>query len=139
MSTVFSFSYTGNVQTKTLSPGKYLLECWGAQGNGRDITGNSNSGIGCKGGYSRGIVELEEETKIYVYVGGQGSYTFSVGSCTQGSFNGGGNACCDADHDPGHSGGGGTDIRFVTDSLNSRIIVAGGGGGGGEDGQQGGH
>lgn len=29
---VLNFAYTGKAQSVTLEPGKYVLECWGAQG-----------------------------------------------------------------------------------------------------------
>ena len=40
---VLNFAYTGKAQSVTLEPGKYVLECWGAQGGYR-----SNSSYGGK-------------------------------------------------------------------------------------------
>ena len=37
---ILNFDYTGAVQSITLKPGRYVLECWGAQG-GNGCTGNS--------------------------------------------------------------------------------------------------
>lgn len=105
----YTFDYTGNVQTTTLSAGLYRLKVYGAQGGYRSISGN-----GGKGGYAEGILELSSSTNLFIYVGGSGN---------NGGFNGGGLR----DHDlPG--GGGGSDIRIGTDSLYARVIVAGGGG-----------
>lgn len=111
--TVTSFDYTGAVQNfTTVCRGKHTLSVWGAQG------GNT----GGKGGYSTGVVNLNENMKLYIYVGGQGS----TGS--SGGFNGGGTTGTS-----GGSGGGASDIRIGTDSLYARVIVAGGGGGKGQD------
>ena len=41
---ILNFDYTGAVQSVTLKPGKYVLECWGAQG-GNGCTGNSYKAV----------------------------------------------------------------------------------------------
>lgn len=112
MSTVTNYAYTGAKQTVTLNPGRYKLECWGAQGGYR-----SSSSYGGLGGYSVGEISLEKQTTLYVYVGGSGN----TGK-TNGGFNGGGK------RSTYNGGGGATDIRVGTDSLYARVIVAGGGG-----------
>lgn len=112
---VMNFDYTGSVQTATLTPGTYKLECWGAQG------GNSSSYIGGYGGYSKGTITLTEATTVYISVGGAGS-----SSSTAAGFNGGGTGISS-----GRGGGGATDVRIGQNSLYSRVIVAGGGGGAG--------
>lgn len=114
----YDFSYTGSVQTATLTPGTYKFECWGAQGGYR-----SNASSGGKGGYSIGTITLSQSTTLYINVGGSGN---SVSSATNniypGGFNGGG-------YRYGYKGGGGaTDVRIGNNSLYSRVIVAGGGG-----------
>lgn len=112
-STITNFAYTGAVQNyTTVCRGTHTLTVWGAQG------GNT----GGKGGYSTGVVNLNENIKLYIYVGGQGS----TGS--SGGFNGGGTT-----GSGGGRGGGASDIRIGTDSLYARVIVAGGGGGKGQD------
>ena len=68
-----NFAYTGKAQSVTLEPGKYVLECWGAQGGYR-----SNSSYGGKGGYSTGTLTLTQKTTIYIYVGGSGNSVTSV-------------------------------------------------------------
>lgn len=112
MSAVTNYAYTGAKQTVTLKPGRYKLECWGAQGGYR-----SSSSYGGLGGYSVGEISLDKKTDIFVYVGGSGN----TGKAN-GGFNGGGKRATY----PG--GGGATDIRIGTDSLYARVIVAGGGG-----------
>lgn len=104
------FAYNGSVSNyTTMCRGKHTLTVWGAQG------GNT----GGKGGYSTGVVNLNENMNLYIYVGGQGS------KGSTGGFNGGGTT-----GSGGGSGGGASDIRIGTDSLAARVIVAGGGGAG---------
>ena len=112
---VMNFDYTGSVQTATLAPGTYKLECWGGQG------GTYSSYIGGYGGYSKGTITLTEATTVYISVGGAGS-----SSSTAAGFNGGGTGVSS-----GRGGGGATDVRIGQNSLYSRVIVAGGGGGAG--------
>ena len=114
-SSVMNFDYTGSVQTTTLTPGTYTLECWGGQG------GTYSSYIGGYGGYSKGTITLAKTTTVYVSVGGAGS-----SSSTTAGFNGGGTGISS-----GRGGGGATDVRIGQNSLYSRVIVAGGGGGAG--------
>lgn len=112
---VMNFDYTGSVQTATLTPGTYTIECWGGQG------GSYNSYIGGYGGYSKGTITLTKATTVYISVGGAGS-----SSSTAAGFNGGGTGISS-----GRGGGGATDVRIGQNSLYSRVIVAGGGGGAG--------
>lgn len=126
---VLNFAYTGKAQSVTLEPGKYVLECWGAQGGYR-----SNSSYGGKGGYSTGTLTLTQKTTIYIYVGGSGnSVTSASNSIYPGGFNGGG-------YRYNYKGGGGaTDIRIGSTSLYARVIVAGGGGSDGSSSYSGGY
>ena len=112
---IMDFNYTGSVQSKTLKPGTYTLECWGGQG------GTYSGYIGGYGGYSKGTITLTEATTVYISVGGAGS-----SSSTAAGFNGGGTGISS-----GRGGGGATDVRIGQNSLYSRVIVAGGGGGAG--------
>lgn len=112
---VMNFDYTGSVQTATLAPGTYTIECWGGQG------GTYSSYIGGHGGYSKGTITLTKATTVYISVGGAGS-----SSSTAAGFNGGGTGISS-----GRGGGGATDVRIGQNSLYSRVIVAGGGGGAG--------
>lgn len=122
--TNMNFSYTGSVQTATLDPGKYILECWGAQG------GSYSSYSGGAGGYSIGTITLSQRTNLYIYVGGQPATQTSTGA-TSGGFNGGGAGCSRtySYSTYGQGGGGASDIRIGQDSFYARVIVAGGGGG----------
>lgn len=122
--TNMNFSYTGSVQTATLDPGKYILECWGAQG------GSYSSYSGGAGGYSIGTITLFQRTNLYIYVGGQPATQTSTGA-TSGGFNGGGAGCSRTYNYStyGQGGGGASDIRIGQDSFYARVIVAGGGGG----------
>lgn len=150
---VFNFGYTGSVQEITLPKGKYKLQCWGAQGG--NVTG-TYAVNGSKGGYSEGVLTLTETTKLYVFVGGQGTaYTSSASqtstSVVNGGWNGGGAGVRTARYSSGdedgrsfpRGGGGATDISTVTSALSyssgrttrdsasllARCIVAGGGAG----------
>lgn len=109
---ILNYSYTGAVQTVTLPPGQYALECWGAQGGYRSV-----SECGGMGGKSYGILTLKRKTTLYIYVGGSGN-TGKI----DGGFNGGGKRASY------NGGGGASDIRIGTDNLYARVIVAGGGG-----------
>lgn len=152
--TVFNFDYTGTVQEVELPAGKYKLQCWGAQGG--NVTG-TYAIAGSKGGYSEGVLTLTKKTKLYVFVGGQGTaYTSSDSqtstSVVNGGWNGGGAGRRTSRYNSGDTdgrsfprgGGGATDISTVTSamsyssgrttrdsaSLLARCIVAGGGAGG---------
>ena len=119
---ILNCPYSGSVQSITLPKGQYKLECWGAQGG----TYNSAYTSGGAGGYTTGVLNLSNDTILYLYAGGQGSYgtTTTYTATAGGGFNGGGNAAYG-----GGGGGGASDIRIGTDSLYARVIVAGGGGG----------
>lgn len=117
------FKYTGKVQEITLEPGTYSLECWGAAGGHKTLSGD-----GSRGAYVATKAEFGEEITLYIYVGGKGSL-YSEFNQNNGGYNGGGNSY------NGYGGGGASDIRLLKGdsqdipSLLSRIIVAGGGGG----------
>lgn len=110
------FKYTGDIQSVTLKPGLYFLECWGANGGGM---------YGGTGGYSAGYLSLSSTTKIYLCVGGVGI----LGIAAEGGWNGGG-ASGSYSSPQQFSGGGATDLRFAID-VQTRFLVAGGGGGNG--------
>lgn len=128
-----NFDYTGSEQVFTAEySGYYKLEVWGAQG------GSIEDGIGGYGGYSTGIVYLEEGEKLYINVGGQGKVcSLNSGACTSsGGYNGGGYALSITQTTSG--GGGATHIAKTSGLLSTLstkqsqiLIVAGGGGGGG--------
>lgn len=126
---ILNFSYTGGVQSLTLPKGVYKLEVWGAQG------GTYSSYQGGLGGYSTGLLTLEEPTNLFIQVGGQPATNSNSTGVSNGGYNGGGNGynrTYGGTSTHGQGGGGGTDIRIGQDSLHARVIVAGGGGGSAE-------
>lgn len=109
------FEYTGNIQHIELLPGKYKIECYGAQGQ------SFFNGIGGKGGYAQGILTIHDKETLYVCVGGWGQ------NADNGGYNGG---------EGGQPGGGATHVakrtgllKTLADYKDDVIIVAGGGGG----------
>lgn len=129
------FKYTGNYQEYEIpKTGYYKIECYGAKG-GSSMANGSTGASGGNGGYTSGIIKLNEGEKIYIYVGGHGSDAI-VGKDVTGGYNGGGIGTWDHnDDEAAGAGGGATDIRLVAgewndfESLKSRIMVAAGGGG----------
>ncbi len=123
--TTFDFDYTGREQTFTAPiSGTYRLETWGAQGG----SGPTNY-IGGYGGYSSGIVTLNENIIVYLNIGGSGSEFY-------GGYNGGGARDNNNWMWRGGSGGGATHIAeksgllsTLQNNLNDILIVSGGGGG----------
>ena len=128
--TVWNVNYQGK-EEKFVVPkdGLYKLEVWGAQG------GTSNTDYqGGYGGYSTGTINLQENTELFINVGGVGS---SGNGTVSGGYNGGGNVT--STNGNSGSGGGATHIALVSGLLstleshksdNQIIIVSGGGGGG---------
>ena len=131
----------------TLYPGKYFIECYGAQGG----TGYVNAKLGKPGGkgaYASGILVLLKKVSLFLHSGSRGQdgipeFDVSV----KGGWGGGGNGGTDTNGgeeetsgaDTPGGGGGATDIRLVKapdgeestnlESLDSRFIVAAGGSG----------
>lgn len=131
--TIYNYSYTGDVQTFTVpATGRYKLEVWGAQGGYANTT-TYNGGYG---GYSVGVIYLQKNNVIYVYVGGKGANGTSMSSsAVAGGFNGGGSGFGYTDKYVG-GGGGATHIATkagtlstLSSSTSSILIVAAGGGG----------
>ena len=136
-----------------LQQGRYRFEAYGASGGAGTnqlTSAKKTDGSGCidqnlviqyqgnadcqlvpstsgAGGYAAGTIEFKHPVKMYVRVGGAG--TFGSPNAV-GGYNGGGSSrdsletgCVSG------SGGGATDFRLFEDSLYNRILVAGGGGG----------
>jgi len=126
--TIYGF---GKKQRIDLPPGQYRLKCWGACGGGY-----YNATYIARGGYAEGVLTLTTPATLYAYVGGSGmyhnmiSYDYTYQMRPDLSFNGGGAATLygqqTACYYTGFPGGGASDIRINTDSLNARVIVAGG-------------
>ena len=124
---VREFNYKGECEDFEIPRGRYLFEVWGAQGG---LCGLSDEHA--RGGYTFGIIKLNNYTKLKVCVGGQGKFTNVTKNQSPppplGGFNGGGNGS-NGKREASCSGGGGgaTDIR-LSDNV-TRLIVSGGGGG----------
>lgn len=136
-----TFIPTGESTDFQLSPGTYLLKCWGGDGG----TQQQVTAIQ-RGGYAEGVINLYNQEDVSVFVGGSGDgasligYEYVMQTLPDFSANGGGmppGFGYRADV-TGNAGGGGTDIRIVTglgpdatdnEKLLSRVIVAGGAGG----------
>ena len=114
-----------------LEPGYWKLECWGASG-GDSFNSNKNFVIhGGKGGYSVGVIKVEQRELFYLTIGGSG-YSFYQSNSHKifpGGYNGGGGGHIGLNLQPAASGGGASDIRRGGKYYEHRIIVAGGGGG----------
>ena len=104
------------------TPGVYKIELWGAQGG--NIT---DSIIGGKGGYAKGILHIRTTKTFYFYIGEKGKAPTNAGF-TESSFNGGGNGNGNQAAYLSAGGGGATDLR-TNYTLETRILVAGGGSG----------
>lgn len=131
-----TYNYMNSIQEVILDKGVYKLEVWGATGgaytNGPAVT--------AFGGYSAGLMLLQNSQRVYVVTGGQGE---SAGVCTgttgtgaAGGYNGGGKGGNGNGWSGGNGGGGATHIATATGVLSalsenrdSILIVAGGSGG----------
>lgn len=131
---ILNCPYTGSETSITLTPGTYRITVQGASGNfgGNKSTTNATYTRTGGGGTSTGTLTIEDDTTIYINVGGCGaSYTGTSTSTRAGGYNGGGSA-----NAYGGVGGGATHIATRSGLLStlenyksSVIIVAGGGGG----------
>ena len=136
----WNYDYTGGEQTFTVpTTGTYKLEVWGAQGGyAYDI--NRVTGNGGYGGYSSGGIYLENDSLLYINVGGKGEDNCQTKSCA-GGYNGGSSSTRWALSDGTglYTGGGGGAAHIATTSgtldtlenkKNNILVVAGAGGGG---------
>jgi hypothetical protein len=119
-----TFTYTGAMQSWVvpINTSAIVVDVLGAQGG----TYNSSYGTGGNGGRVQAMVSVTPGQTLYFYVGQQGSYYSSYTGTAP--FNGGGMGGWSSYY--GGCGGGASDIRSVSGSLTSRLVVAGGGGGG---------
>ena len=129
-------------QSLVLPPGRYLIECYGAQG-GVGLRDGKRTLHGGKGAYTSGILTVKTRLQLFLYIGGQGEDARLDDSkpTIHSGWNGGGNGEYDKDvgdpsgFDHSAAGGGATDIRLIGGdfdndaSLKSRIMVAAGGSG----------
>ena len=127
---VKNYSYTGGIQSVSLTAGSHLIECWGADG------GAGGTSAGGTGGYSKGTITLSSAATYYICVGGKGtSDSNNVKGYYPGGYNGGGQSY--GGNGGRGAGGGATHVASATGVLSSLSgnksavkIVAGGGGGG---------
>ena len=128
---VSNYDYTAASQTFTAPyTGTYKIECWGAQGG----TDSSDSITAGKGGYAQGLVKLNKDQVLYIYIGGQGGPTASTGTA---GYNGGGLGGLYSGPNVRSGGGGGAThiasilglLYSLSSNKNSVYLVAGGGGG----------
>ena len=138
----WSYTYAGQYQVFTVpADGIYTINLNGAQGGYRTYEQSAQGGYGAS---TSGDIYLSKGTKLYVYVGGHGGYSYHDTPATgeaggnnisSGGYNGGGNGTYSSTSAWGNGGGGATDVRLVSgdstnfNSLKSRIMVAAGGGG----------
>jgi len=128
--TTGEFDYTGSYSKYEIKEtGYYKIECFGANG-GYAVGNGTIRGKGGKGGYTSGIIQLNQGETLWVYVGGHGTDAVAGKDSTNG-YNGGGLGTEDHyDDEAAGAGGGSTDIRLVSGkwdnfkSLKSRIMVA---------------
>ena len=91
----------------------YFIQCFGAQGGSY-----SNELQGGYGGYSFGILRPRQNTKLYIYLGGQGKGCIA-NSASEGGYNGGGAIVAWSDgNEKRATGGGATHIALI-----QRIII----------------
>lgn len=138
-----------------LSPGRYRIELWGSQGGDSrdDTTPDVRQNTGGKGAYTRGDIDIKNDSIFYLYLGAKGEDLASTAANARakGGWNGGGDGgidTYDSDYPESSAGGGGAvDIRLIyydinevsdpskfnrsafIESMKSRIMVAGSGGG----------
>ncbi len=110
--TEYLYYYTGNEQ-KFIAPksGNYKIECWGASG-GKARADGSVAGNGGNGGYTSGIIHLNNKDELYIHIGGKGADAV-VGQNSEGGYNGGGLGTWDYGDDEA-SGGGRRSNRYKT-------------------------
>lgn len=114
---IHDFVYTGEPQEFTLRPGKYLMICKGAMG------GKGNPELPTEfvnyGGSAYGVLDLQDTTQMYAYVGGNGDNATKSHETSLGGYNGGGDGGepYGSSYYYGAGGGGASDIRLSNDST----------------------
>ena len=107
-------------------PGIYKFQLFGASGARGEV------GIGGYGGYSEGFYRIKRVKRLFLFIGGTGTYSENE-TIALGGFNGGGNGSIGTENRSVGGGGGASDIRTTLNSSTRIIVAAGGGGGGGHD------
>ena len=116
---IHEYTYTGHPESFTLTPGTYLMICYGARGGNPGKPGESTAVYDENyvplGGLAMGDLTLNETTTMYAVVGGDGVPGNPDNQYTPGGYNGGGNggkSSRPSSWCAGPSGGGATDIRL---------------------------
>ena len=107
-------------------PGIYKFQLLGASGARGEV------GIGGYGGYSEGFYRIKRVKRLFLFIGGTGTYSENE-TIALGGFNGGGNGSIGTENRSVGGGGGASDIRTTLNPSSRIIVAAGGGGGGGHD------
>ena len=143
LSPTTAYFYTGRSQLFTIPSNVETLEIYIAGASGGNIFNinefsdeRGSGGLGMDIHMNLSVTRDMEHEKLYIVVGGQGSYCHeNEGSI--GGYNGGGKGAvctdCMKSYDScyanaGAGGGGSSDIRLFEKAIQSRIIVAAGGG-----------
>ena len=141
---IYNYEYTKDVVEFTaLYDGTVLLEVWGASGGNSTLAGKT--AYGGKGGYAKGSIDIEKDTKYYVCVGGAGEQG-TPAICAlygqgrpYGGYNGGRQGGWYEPNQTTWSGSGGAthiaknqnlgELKNYVDNKDDVLIVAGAGGG----------
>src|SRR5436189_2269584 len=112
--TTYTFNYTGSIQTMTVQPGTYSLDCCGGNGGWHANDALLQRG---KGGYSSGSVTITSPTTLYIAVGGAGGT--QTNNTVPGGWNGGGDAKY---YTYSYNGGGGAShVATMTGTLGALV------------------
>ncbi|HKP91389.1 MAG TPA: glycine-rich protein [Thermoleophilaceae bacterium] len=126
----FAYNPSGNhEQTFVVPEGVTTLHVVAIGGSG----GDASFAVGGQGSRVTGDLSVTPGQVLYVEVGGDGANSALSSGTGTGGFNGGANGGSFSGASPAAGGGGGSDLRFLTqtapNSLASRLVVAAGGGG----------
>ena len=127
--TTVDFSYTGSPQEWIVPCGVTEIEvnAYGASGGNHSTNGFGFTTSGGQGGSVSSTIAVTPGEILYIYVGGQGKHCEGAGTSSCGNLSGGWNG--GGTGGKSGSGGGSTDIRIGSQSLDDRVLVAGAGGG----------
>jgi Glycine rich protein len=128
-----TFTYTGGEQTFVVPQFVTSVQVNAVGASGGTLV--NAAGGGAPGGTASGTIAVTPGQTVYVEVGGDGHGGTAAGGDGAGGWNGGGSSA--ASLADGGGGGGASDVRTVSASLASRLIVAAGGGGVGAPGSAG--
>ena len=121
-SVIFNFTYATQTFHIPNDVNEVVAYLWGAGGGGG---GYINGGCGGSGGFTSGIIDVSNISKLYIHVGGGGEgnmySSYAEAGYQYGGIGGTGSG----------AGGGKSGIYISSFSNGNEILIAGGGGGGG--------